>query len=171
MSAYVHHDARKKLTAIAITIMACAIAIPAGAGAATSTANPVRVLKFVSRTTRFTPIGFPASQNTPPPIGARYIIQLALFNQTAQFGRPAGARVGSVELDCTIATSRRSLCGGAAHLPDGYLSITGANPSNSAPTEMYAITGGVAAYADQHGQIKALNSRNGNRSSVTVTLY
>ena len=102
---------------------------------------------------------------------AVYIVQIALFNQAAQFGKAAGAQVGSGELDCTFTTSTRSLCNGVAHLPDGYLTFTGANPSNGATIERYAVTGGISAYANLRGQIKATNSQNGNRANVTINLH
>jgi len=163
----------KRGVAIAIVALACAVAVSVAAAGASAAAGskPTRVLRLVSRTTQFTPIGFPANQNTPPPVGSRYIVQIALFNQAAQFGRPAGARIGSVEIDCTFTTGQRNLCTGVAHVPDGFITFTGANPSSGAPVEWYAVTGGVSAYANLHGQIKATNSQNGNRANVVVTLY
>jgi len=161
-------------TALAVVALVCAVAITvavAASAAATNAPAPTRALRFVSKTTRFTPIGFPADQKTPPPIGSRYIVQIALFNQAAQFGKAAGAQVGSGELDCTFTTSTRSLCNGVAHLPDGYLTFTGANPSNGATIERYAVTGGISAYANLRGQIKATNSQNGNRANVTINLH
>jgi hypothetical protein len=169
-------EARKTRTilAVATAVLTCAVAVPvatSSTAASTSGPKPARVLKLVSRTIRFMPIGFPADPNQAPPIGARYIVQLALFNRTAQFGKRAGARVGSVELDCTFATTEKNLCTGVAHVPDGFFTFTGVNPSNGAPTEWYAVTGGVSAYANLQGQIKATGSQNGNRSSLVVTLY
>jgi hypothetical protein len=156
-------------TLIAALGVSCVIALavaPAGGAAARS----VRVLGLTSSTTRFTPIGFRADGSTPPPVGSRYVVQLSLFNRVSGFGKPAGARVGSVELDCTFTTGRRNLCTGVAHLPDGFFTFTGANRSNGAPVEAYAVTGGVAAYAGRRGQIRAVNSRDGNKAAVTVTL-
>jgi hypothetical protein len=170
-------EARKKrikqTVAIATVALACAAALPvAVAGTATSrgSAKPARLLELVARTTQFTPIGFQADQDTPPAIGSRYILQAALFNGSAQFGKPAGAHVGSVELDCTFTTAHRNLCTGVAHVPDGLFTLVGANPSNGASVEWYAVTGGVSAYAAAHGQVKATNSQSGNRSRILVTL-
>ena len=96
-----------------------------------------------------------------------------LFNQASQFGKPAGTRVGTVEIHCVIASSLRNLCNGVAHLPNGFVTFAGSNLNNGGPTEWYAVTGGVSGYANSRGQIKAtdVGGSNANKTNVTVTLY
>jgi hypothetical protein len=156
-------------------VAACAIVglLLVGGSSAATTAKPSVVLKLVSRATSFTPFGFPTNQNQQPPIGASYILHAALFNQVTQFGKPAGAQVGTVEIQCVFASNLRNLCNGVAHVPNGFLTFAGANLINGGPTEWYAVTGGVSGYATSRGQIKAtdVGGSNGNKTNVTVTLY
>ena len=157
----------------AVLLVCTILPLIVAAGAFGSTSKPARVLKLVSRGNEFTMVGFPADKSQPPPVGAGYLLQTALFNRTAQFGKPTGARVGSVELQCVLASSLRTLCTGVAHLPDGFITLTGANLTEGGPTEWYAATGGVSAYANRHGQIKAtdVGGQNANKTIVTITLY
>ena len=116
------------------------------AGGALASTGPSRVLKLVSTTSQFTPIWFSPNSNTPPPVRASYIIGFTLFNPAPQFGKPAGASVGGIELQCVVASSLRDMCNGVAHLPNGFLTFSNPQPQNGGAVSWYAITGGVAGY-------------------------
>jgi hypothetical protein len=96
-----------------------------------------------------------------------------LYNQASQYGKPAGAFVGTVEFECTVASASRSLCDGVAHAPDGFLAFAGANLLNGGATSWYGVTGGVGAYARDRGEIQVTNigGPNSNRATEVVTLY
>src|SRR5579859_5332702 len=68
------------------------------AGAAGSTT----VLKFRNGNQTAVGVGFNVNSNATPPIGAQYVVTITLLNAAPQFGKPTGARVGRVLLDCTI---------------------------------------------------------------------
>ena len=148
------------------------LAVLVGVGSAAAS-SPSRVLKFNSVSGQFTAVGFSGNPNVPPPIGTTFVGAITLYNQVAQFGKPAGVRVGSVELKCTEASYLRSICEGVAHVPDGFLTFSGASLNNNGPVSWYAITGGVAAYATARGEIKTTNvgGQNSNKSTAVVTLY
>jgi len=142
------------------------------AGAAGST----KVLMFYNPPGTTSGVGFDASNpNAIPPVGSSVIIRVRLQNVGSQFGKPAGATVGRVLLDCTVLvvdTSAQTLdgiCSGIAHVPDGYLTFVGNGGFGSARVNYYAITGGVGPYANDRGEIKVVNNKNGS-SVATVTL-
>ena len=118
------------------------------AGAAGST----QVLKFRNGKTSFMGVGFDANNpNAIPPIGGQFVIRIRLVNAAPQFGKPVGAIVGRVLLDCTILSvdtpNGDGVCSGIAHVPNGYFTFGGNGAFNNAKVNYYAITGGVAAYA------------------------
>ncbi len=140
------------------------------AGAAGST----QVLRFADSTSSFTGVGFDASNpNAVPPVGASFVITIHLKNAVAQFGKPAGAVVGRVLLDCEVLSLNSptgdGICSGIAHVPDGFFTFGGNGGFTNARVNYYAITGGVGPYANDRGQIRVVNSQNGG-SSATVTL-
>ncbi|MEP7224520.1 MAG: hypothetical protein ABI783_06155 [Actinomycetota bacterium] len=142
-------------------------------GTGAGTAAPKRVLMLTSTTTYYTPtpLGFNANENAPAPIGSGYIADIALFNQRSQFGKPSGARIGSAELQCAVASRLRDLCTGVAHLPNGFSTFSNAPRHNANPVTWYAVTGGVAGYATARGQIKVTSvaDSSNSKSYVVVT--
>ncbi len=143
-------------------------AVEAGAAA------PTKVLKFSNTGSQATGVGFDANSNAAPPVGASLVITIQLKNAAAQFGKPSGAAVGRVLLDCTVLSlngeSADGICSGIAHVPDGFFTFGGNGGFSNSKVTYYAITGGVGPYANDRGQIKVTNSANGN-SSAQVTLY
>ena len=137
------------------------------AGAAGST----QVLKFRSGNQTQTGVGFNANDPyATPPIGSSYVVTLALYNAAAQLGKPSGARVGRVLLDCTILSVNSpngdGVCSGIAHLPGGYFTFGGNGAFSTGSAGYYAITGGVGAYAKDRGEIETTHGH-----GATVTLY
>ena len=144
------------------------------AGAAGST----QVLKFYDSAGTETGVGFDASNpNAVPPVGGSFVIALRLKNIGSQFGKPSGATVGRVLLDCTVLAVNTSapyldgLCSGIAHVPNGFFTFGGNGGLANANAKMthYDITGGDGPYANDRGQIMVVNNANGS-SVATVTL-
>ena len=142
------------------------------AGAVGST----RVLKFYDAGSQVTGVGFDASDpNAIPPVGGSIVITVRLKNIGSQFGKPSGTTVGRVLLECTVlavnlsAQTLDGVCSGIAHVPDGYFTFGGNGGFGNGRVNYYAITGGVGPYANDRGQIKVVNNKNGS-SVATVTL-
>lgn len=134
------------------------------------------VLKFYNPPAQGTRIGFNANSNTPPPVGSSIVFRVRLENVGSQFGKPTGATVGRVLLECTILTAYAitgtvdGLCEGIAHVPNGFFTFSGNGSfSTNLNANYYAITGGVGPYANDRGEIKVVNKANGS-SDATVTL-
>ena len=105
---------------------------------------------------------------TPPPVGEQAHLAGIVFNNTAQFGQAANARVGRFLLDCTVLTrAGDGLCVGIVHVPDGFFTIAGNGPFLDASVRHYAITGGVGPYAIARGQMSTTRATEVAR----VTLY
>jgi hypothetical protein len=80
-------------------------------------------------------------------LGSRFAITATLSNRGRQFGKPDGARVGRMLIDCTVLSDLPDgLCSGIAHLPDGYFTFSGSGPFSRAKVKRWAITGGVGTY-------------------------
>ena len=136
-------------------------------------AGPTKVLKFEDTPGTFTPIGF--NPNTLPPVGSRYVITVRLKNDGVQFGKPSGATVGRVLVECTVlaivtAETADGNCFGIAHVPDGFFTFQGNGPLTNAKVNYWAITGGIGPYANARGQIKVTNHADGTSAAV-VSLY
>lgn len=155
---------------LCLVVVCAAIAmISVGAGSAAAAGSPT-VLMFHNTPGQFTPIGFDANSNAIPPVGSSYVITVVLINTASQFGKPSGTRVGRVILRCTVLTAGGDgLCDGIAHVPNGYFLFAGNGGLGNANVNYYAITGGVAGYANARGQIKVTNHRDGS-SDAKVTL-
>jgi hypothetical protein len=125
-------------------------------------------LKFYAKG-QTTAVGFNINSNTPPPVGANFVISGPLKNIGTQFGKPSGAVVGRFLIECTVlAENTQSLdgiCNGIAHVPNGYVTFDGNGPFASTKVNYYDVTGGIGPYANDRGEIKGLNS------VATVTLY
>jgi hypothetical protein len=152
-----------------------AIALMLGATQALA-AGSTTVLKFYDAGGQDTGIGFDINDsNAVPPVGGGIVTTLHLDNIGSQFGKPSGATVGHVLLDCTILVVNPSTqtldgtCSGIAHVPNGYFTFGGNGGFSNARVSYYDITGGVGPYANDRGQIKVVNNKNGS-SVATVTL-
>jgi hypothetical protein len=135
------------------------------AGAAGST----QVLKFHPGHMTQTAVGFNINSNAAPPIGSQYVITVTLHNAAPQFGKPTGAQIGRVLIDCTFlsvnAPNGDGICTGIAHLPDGYVTFGGNGGFSNGKHGYWAVTGGVGHYARDRGQL-----RTGGGTAV-LTLY
>ena len=100
--------------------LAAAVAVAALATAAgSSAAQPATTtLSLMSVQTSFVPVP-PINKNSPPQIGGRMFFQDVLYNHAPQFGQPAGARVGTAEIVCTLVSNSHLECVVTAHLPGG----------------------------------------------------
>jgi len=154
------------LTACALGLVLMIGVVQAGAQGSTT------VLKFRSASQTDAAVGFNINdQNAVPPVGSQFIVHVVLTNAAPQFGKPIGARVGRVLLDCTFLTSAGfnggdGICSGIAHVPNGYITFDGNGGFGNGNVHYYAITGGVGPYANDRGQI-----RTSNGGGATVTLY
>jgi hypothetical protein len=108
------------------------------------------------------------SKSSPPQIGGRMIFENVLYNRGPQFGRPAGARVGTADIVCTLVSKAYLDCTIDARLPGGQLVLSGSVPNNSS-TNDYAITGGAGAYANATGSSTG-RQINETKTLVTVNL-
>jgi len=156
----------KRIWVVGVCVLGLLLSVSVvGAGAAA----PSRVLKFVNGSTNFVGIGFNVNGNVIPPVGSRFAITLRIRNDGAQFGKPSGAFVGRVLIECTVlAESGQNSdgnCFGIAHVPDGFFTFEGDGPLLNTKVNYWAITGGVGPYANARGQI-----RTGGKHAV-VTLY
>jgi len=131
------------------------------------------VLKFHKGNMTAVGVGFNANDpNAIPAVGDQYVITLALYNAVPQFGKPTGARIGRVLLDCTFLSVNTpngdGNCAGIIHVPDGYITFGGSGSAFSSvkPKHGYwAITGGVGPYANDRGQLRT----GGGTAILTLT--
>ena len=94
--------------------------------------------------------------------------QDVLYNHAPQFGKPAGARVGTAEIVCTLVSKSHLECVVTAHLPGGELVLTGSNPIRSHHTT-FAVTGGSGIYANVRGATTGTDL-SGTKTLVSGTL-
>lgn len=157
------------LCGVALGLILVTGALQAGA------AGSPTVLKFADSPSTAVGIGFNANDpNAIPPIGSSIDIQLHLRNAAAQFGKPIGAIVGRVILQCTVLSENSpedidGICSGIAHVPNGFFTFGGNGGFSNLKVNYFDITGGVGPYADDRGEIVVVNHANGS-SSATVTL-
>lgn len=138
------------------TLIACALGAVLVTGVLQATASgPKRVLEFGEIHINVTQIGFVANSTTIPPVGAKELFTGLLINHGSQFGKPKGAVVGRILLDCTVLTEAPDgICTGIAHVPDGFFTFAGNGAFTGLIVKQYAITGGVGAYANDRGELK-----------------
>lgn len=155
--------------------VALGLVLIVGAGQAGASGSKT-VLTFHDTTGTFTGIGFDANNpNAIPPVGSQEIITTVLENIGAQFGKPSGAKVGRALLDCTVLVvnmPQQTLdgeCSGIAHVPNGYFTFGGNAGLSDTKVSYYDITGGDGPYANDRGEIKVVDNKNGT-STATVTL-
>ena len=159
----------------ALTVGLVGLALATGAAQA-GTGASTTVLKFFNPPGQTTGIGgFNLTSNTPPPLGSSLVIRVRLENIGSQFGKPSGATVGRVLLQCTVLTDYAvtgtvdGICNGIAHVPNGFITFVGNGTFSNAQVNYYAVTGGVGPYANDRGQIRVVNNKDGS-SNATVTL-
>jgi len=121
----------------------------AGAVSAAPRAAAPRTFTVLSVQKQFTTVP-QISKTSPPRIGDRMIFNDVDYNRVAQFGKPAGARIGTTDNLCTIVSMSELQCTLVAHVPTGALVATGSVNVNSHVTN-FAITGGVGSFAGAHG--------------------
>jgi hypothetical protein len=132
-----------------IAAIAAAALVATAAASATPGVGSPRTLTLLSVQNEFTSVP-PTSKASPPRIGDRLIFSDDLYNRRAQFGKPAGAKVGSADNVCTIVSRSALQCTIVAHLPNGSLVATGSIAMDS-HTNDFAVTGGVGAYSGTRG--------------------
>jgi hypothetical protein len=157
------------MTKLHVHSIAAAVAVAALATAAgSSAAQPGTItLSLMSVETSFVPVP-PINRKSPPQIGGRMFFQDLLYNHAPQFGKPAGARVGTAEIVCTLVSKSHLECVVTAHLPGGELVLTGSNPIRSHHSA-FAVTGGSGIYANVRGATTGTDLSN-NKTLVTGTL-
>jgi hypothetical protein len=109
-----------------------------------------------------------ADMKTGPKIGDRMIFTQVLYNRDRQFGKPAGARVGTAETLCTILTRASFTCTVTAQLPGGELVLTGTNPTGSKHSN-FAVVGGNGVYSNVSGSGRGVEVSN-TKSIVSAEL-
>ncbi len=158
VGAYVLRRSARATVPFAVAV-ALAAALAGSAAAATQTQT--LHLLTVQQTSAFTP-------NAPPAPGSRILFSDALYNHTAQFGKPAGARIGHAEGVCTLVTVGAAQCVITAHLPNGQLVLVGAmRLTRGLATNHLAIVGGAGAYGSARGSVV---SRDLSQTKSLVTL-
>jgi hypothetical protein len=144
-----------------LVVLAAALALASSAAAATP-----RTLQFVSRQQSFST----DPQNGSPSVGSRLFFGDAIYNKVAQFGKPAGARVGHTEGVCTIVTMHYAQCLITAHVPDGQIVVAGGMTLKQGPAHNhFAIIGGAGAYGSATGTVDSRDLSE-TRSLVTLNL-
>lgn len=147
-------------------VVVAAVAVPlafAGSGG-------THTLQLVSIQQSFSSVP-QTNRPTPPQVGVRFVFQDRAYNRAAQFGKPAGALVGSAEGVCTlIAVTRKpaAQCMITAHVPDGQIVVAGEGDPGARVTR-YAIVGGLGAYTNARGWVtgRALSD---TKTLVTIHL-
>ena len=143
---------------LAVPLALLALAAVPAAGASSS-----HTLQFISVQKQFT-----VTPQGDPTVGSRLIFADAIYNRVPQFGKPAGARVGRVEVVCTIVTMGSAQCMVTAHLPSGQIVAAGGMVlKEGRATNRFAITGGAGAYATARGTVL---SRDVSPTKSIVTL-
>lgn len=138
---------------VALAVIA-AVAVPLALANGSGTGTGTRTQEFVSVQQHFTSVPG-LGRNEAPQVGLRFVFQDAAYNRSAQFGKPAGARIGRAEGVCTlIAVTKRpeAQCTITAHMPDGQIVLAGEGDPG-AKVSRYAIVGGVGAYANARGWV------------------
>ena len=132
-------------------------------------AGSKQVLKFHTGHRTQTAVGFDINSNTVPPVGSQFVLTAVLYNAAPQFGKPAGARIGRVLVDCTFLAmtppNGDGVCSGVAHLPNGYFTFGGNGGFSDMKYGYWAVTGGVGPYASDRGQLRT----GGGTAVLTLT--
>lgn len=129
----------------------CVLSTAGEAGASGS----LQVFQFTNNYLRYTSVGVSASSAVPP-LGSSFVVTGRLNNAgSAQFGKPKGAAIGRILVDCTVLSDTPDgICTGIAHVPNGFFTFAGNGPFTNEHLRYYAITGGVGPYANDRGELK-----------------
>lgn len=147
------------------TLVAALAALLVAALATGSSAAPAHTLRLVS-----VEQSFAVAPGPDPKVGSTMIFTDAVYNAAAQFGKKAGARVGSSEGVCTIVSDSKAQCTITAHLPNGELVVTGAMlvSRQQVSHATYAVTGGAGAYSGARGSV---SSRDLDQSRTAIDIH
>ena len=153
---------RTTTTAVAAILAVAAFAAFLASG---SSAAAGKTLQF-----RDAQLSFTLDPQGDPNVGSRLILTKALYNRAPQFGRGKGARVGSVEVVCTVVSEARAQCTVTAHVPNGEIVAMGAMSlsDKGLSSNRFAIVGGAGAYSGARGEV---DSRDVSSTSSLVTLH
>ena len=130
-----------------IAIASAAALAACGAAAAKPAATTPLNLESVQTSFVMVPS---ADMKKGPKAGDRMIFTNVLYNRGAQFGKPAGAKVGTAEILCTVLSRAAFECTVTAHLPGGELVLTGTNPTGTKHMR-FAVIGGDGIYSTARG--------------------
>jgi hypothetical protein len=145
-----------------LAVAAAVVAALAGSAAAATQTQTIQLLT-VQQTSAFTP-------DAPPAPGSRILFSDAVYNRVAQFGKPAGARIGHAEGVCTVVTLGAAQCVITAHLPNGQIVLVGAQRlTRGLSSNHLAIVGGAGAYGTARGTVFARDLSQ-TKSLVTLTV-
>ena len=151
--------------ALALAVAATAAVATAASGSAQDRAPQTLLFLSVQQSFMMVP---QASRTAPPQVGGRLIFTDAMYNRVAQFGKPAGARVGTAEGVCTLVGIGKAQCVVTAHVPDGQIVAIGAMAlRRGLGTSRFAIAGGAGAYGSARGTV---TSRDVSQSRTLVDL-
>lgn len=147
---------------LAVAAVASAIAVLALAASGSATSTKTLRFKDSQLAVTLDPRG------AAPTIGTRLILTKALYNRARQFGKPAGARVGSADVICTVVSRGHAQCSVTAHVPDGEIVAMGViRLTDGLSSSRFAIVGGAGAYASSSGTI---DTRDVSQTHSLVTL-
>jgi hypothetical protein len=153
---------RSARAAVPLAVAAALAAALAGSAGAATQAQTLQLLT-VQQTSAFTP-------DAPPTPGSRILFSDALYNRAAQFGKPAGARIGHAEGVCTLVTAGAAQCVITAHVPNGQIVLVGAmRLTRGLATNHLAIVGGAGAYGSARGSVVS-HDVSQTKSVVTLKL-
>jgi hypothetical protein len=147
---------------LTLTVLFATVAVAlASSGSAVAT----KTLRFADSQQTFT-----IAPEGPPTVGSRLIFTHVLYNRGTQFGKPAGARIGSAESICTVVSKSLAQCSVTAHVPDGEVVAMGALrlSEHGLTTSTFAIVGGAGAYSTARGTVA---SRDVSETRSLVTLH
>jgi len=144
---------------VGAVVMAVAVTLASG-----GSASATKTLRFLDSQRSFT-----IDPQGPPTVGSRLIFTHVLYNRGSQFGKPAGARIGSAESICTVVSPSLAQCSVTAHVPDGEVVAMGSlRLSEDGRTQStFAIIGGAGAYSSARGTV-ASRDLSDTRSLVTL---
>jgi hypothetical protein len=162
VGAYVLRGSARTIVPVAMAAAVAVAAALAGSAGAATQSQTLRLLT-VQQSGVFSPDAAPAP-------GSRILFADALFNRVAQFGKPAGARIGHAEGVCTLITMGTAQCVITAHVPNGQLVLVGSmRLTRGLATNHLAIVGGAGAYGSARGTVFSRDVSQ-TKSLVTLTL-
>jgi uncharacterized membrane protein len=109
-------------------------------------------------TIKVTSVSVKLAQKDVPPKGASkgdtVFFRDALLNAAAQFGKPAGAKVGSDHGTMTFTSKTAALFKGSATLPGGTVTLDGkVSGTSDGKSLVIPVTGGTGRFKGAHGVV------------------